>query len=67
MKDRAASDAHGVLIEPMSLQIQRLLPGPIERVWSYITDGELRRTWLAARRWNCGLARPSPSLGATTG
>lgn len=48
MKDRAASDAHGVLIEPMSLQIQRLLPGPIERVWSYITDGELRRTWLAA-------------------
>lgn len=28
--------------------IQRLLPGPIERIWSYLTDSELRRQWLAA-------------------
>ncbi len=27
--------------------IERLLPGPIERVWAYLADGELRRQWLA--------------------
>ena len=48
MNDLAPHGAYGTLIEPMTLQIQRLLPGPIERVWAYITDGELRRKWLAA-------------------
>jgi uncharacterized protein YndB with AHSA1/START domain len=41
-------DAYGALIEPTTLEIQRLLPGPIERVWTYLTDSELRRKWLAA-------------------
>src|SRR2546429_8913722 len=41
-------DAYGELIEPTTLKIQRLLPGPIERVWSYLTDSDLRRKWLAA-------------------
>ena len=41
-------DAFGVLTEPTTLTLQRLLPGPIERVWAYLTDGELRRQWLAA-------------------
>jgi uncharacterized protein YndB with AHSA1/START domain len=31
-----------------TLVIQRWLPGPIERVWSYLADGDLRRQWLAA-------------------
>jgi len=48
MNKRATLDAHGVLIEPATLKIQRLLPGPIERVWAYLTDSELRRKWLAA-------------------
>jgi uncharacterized protein YndB with AHSA1/START domain len=48
MKKRATPDAHGVLIEPATLKIQRLLPGPIERVWAYLTESELRRKWLAA-------------------
>jgi uncharacterized protein YndB with AHSA1/START domain len=39
---------HGVVTEPMTLEIQRLLPGPIERVWDYLTRSELRRQWLAA-------------------
>lgn len=47
MNDIAPRHAHGVLTEPMTLQIQRLLPGPIERVWAYITDADLRRQWLA--------------------
>ena len=41
-------DAYGVLTEPTTLTMQRLLPGPIERVWAYLTDSELRRQWLAA-------------------
>lgn len=41
-------DAYGVLTEPATLTIQRLLPGPIERVWAYLTESELRRQWLAA-------------------
>jgi uncharacterized protein YndB with AHSA1/START domain len=43
-----APDAYGVLSEPATLTIQRLLPGPIERVWAYLTQSELRRKWLAA-------------------
>jgi uncharacterized protein YndB with AHSA1/START domain len=31
-----------------TVRIERVLPGPIERVWAYLTDGELRRQWLAA-------------------
>lgn len=31
-----------------TIRIERLLPGPIERVWSYLTDSELRSTWFAA-------------------
>jgi uncharacterized protein YndB with AHSA1/START domain len=43
-----ATDTHGTLIEPATLNIQRLLPGPIERVWAYLTENDLRRKWLAA-------------------
>lgn len=38
----------GTLIEPTTLRIERLLPGPIERVWAYLTDSDLRSKWLAA-------------------
>ncbi len=48
MTELANPDAYGVLIEPATLKIQRRLPGPIERVWAYLTESELRRKWLAA-------------------
>ena len=48
MPDIATLDAYGVLAEPATLKIQRLLPGPIERVWAYLTESELRRQWLAS-------------------
>ena len=48
MAERATLDAFGVLSEPATVTFQRLLPGPIERVWAYLTQGELRRKWLAA-------------------
>ena len=48
MTDRAPLDGYGELTAPATLTIQRLLPGPIERVWAYLTESDLRRTWLAA-------------------
>jgi uncharacterized protein YndB with AHSA1/START domain len=47
MSEAATIDAYGVLIEPATVRIQRMLPGPIERVWSYLTESELRGKWLA--------------------
>ena len=48
MTDPVTLEPFGVLTAPDTLRIQRLLPGPIERVWSYLTEGDLRRRWLAA-------------------
>ena len=48
MTVRKTPDEYGVLTEPATLKIQRLLPGPIERIWAYLTESELRRKWLAA-------------------
>jgi uncharacterized protein YndB with AHSA1/START domain len=41
------SDEFGAVIEPGTFRIARILPGPIERVWAYVTDPEKRRTWFA--------------------
>ncbi len=48
MKDHMTIDAHGQLITPDTVRLQRLLPGPIERVWAYLTEEDLRSKWLAA-------------------
>src|SRR5882762_1862327 len=48
MNSTTRPDAYGELIEPTTLKIQRLLPGPIERIWAYLTDSDLRSKWLAA-------------------
>jgi uncharacterized protein YndB with AHSA1/START domain len=58
MNAAASRDAYGTLIEPTTLKIQRLLPGPIERVWAYVTDGELRRKWLAAGKMEMKAGTP---------
>ncbi len=50
MNEPAIPDAYGTLTEPATLKIQRLLPGPVERVWAYLTESDLRRQWLAAGR-----------------
>lgn len=42
------TEGYGELIEPATLRIHRTLPGPIERVWSYLTKSDLRRQWLAS-------------------
>lgn len=41
-------EGQGQVIGAREVQFSRLLPGPIERVWDYLTDGDLRGKWLAA-------------------
>ncbi len=43
-----ASETFGTNPEPSTVRFERTLPGPIERVWSYLTDPDKRRLWLAA-------------------
>lgn len=40
------NDALGLRSGPDSVTLERLLPGPIERVWAYLTEPDKRRTWL---------------------
>jgi len=35
------------ITDAQSVRFERLLPGPIERVWDYLTKPHLQRTWLA--------------------
>lgn len=37
----------GELTAPDEVRFVRLLPGPIERVWAYLTEPEKRATWFA--------------------
>jgi len=40
--------AYGIVVAPGTVRFERVLPGPIERVWAYLTDSKKRSTWLAA-------------------
>jgi uncharacterized protein YndB with AHSA1/START domain len=33
------------LVEPGTVRLERLLPGPVERLWRYLTDSDKRATW----------------------
>lgn len=39
---------HGIFPEPGTIQFERLLPGPAERIWDYLTKSELKAKWLSA-------------------
>jgi uncharacterized protein YndB with AHSA1/START domain len=39
---------YGVVTKPDSVRFERVLPGPIERVWAFITESDKRATWLAS-------------------
>jgi uncharacterized protein YndB with AHSA1/START domain len=58
MTAQTTPGAYGALIEPTTLRIQRLLPGPVERIWAYLTDSELRRKWLAAGAMDMKVGAP---------
>jgi uncharacterized protein YndB with AHSA1/START domain len=42
-----ANDQHGKFNGPAEVRIVRTLPGPIERIWEYLTDPEKRARWFA--------------------
>ena len=39
---------YGTAVDSSTVRIQRTLRGPIERVWAYLTESDLRRQWLAS-------------------
>jgi uncharacterized protein YndB with AHSA1/START domain len=41
-------EKYGKVIAPNTIRFERLLPGPIERVWAYLTESEKRSKWLAS-------------------
>jgi uncharacterized protein YndB with AHSA1/START domain len=41
-------NAYGVSLADDAIRFERLLPGPIERIWAYLTESEKRSQWLAA-------------------
>jgi len=41
-------DTYGEIIEPGTIRFERLLPGPIDRVWAYLTESEKKGKWLAS-------------------
>lgn len=51
-------DAYGVVSEDSTLTIRRVLPGPIDRVWAYLTQSDLRRKWLAAGEMQMKVGTP---------
>lgn len=50
---------YGVVTEAGTVRFERLLPAPVERVWDYLTDSELRRKWFAGGEMEL---RPGGSL-----
>jgi uncharacterized protein YndB with AHSA1/START domain len=58
MNALATRSPYGELIEPATLKIERVLPGPIERIWSYLVDSEMRRKWLASGTMEPKVGKP---------
>ena len=48
-----------------TVRLERLLPGPIERVWAFITESDLRRQWLAAGEFELTVGGPELSRKST--
>lgn len=46
--NQSLNHSYGTLTAPDTVRIERLLPGPIERVWAYLTESDKRCQWLAA-------------------
>ncbi len=58
MSISATIGEYGVITEPATLRIERLLPGSIDRVWAYLTESDLRRKWLASGRMEMAVGAP---------
>jgi uncharacterized protein YndB with AHSA1/START domain len=40
-------ESYGVVTEPRTVRLERIFPGPIERIWAYLTESDKREKWLA--------------------
>lgn len=50
--------SHVEVIDDQTVRLERLLPGPIERVWAYITEAEKRAKWLAGGEFELTIGGP---------
>lgn len=46
--ERSENASLGRVLAPGTLRFERVLPGPLEGVWEFLTDSEKRGTWLAS-------------------
>jgi uncharacterized protein YndB with AHSA1/START domain len=44
----STADAFGTLLDGRTIRFVRDLPGPIERVWAYLTESDLKATWIGS-------------------
>lgn len=50
-REQQSNDAtgdYGTVTEAGTVRLERVLPGPIERVWAYLTESDKRGQWFAA-------------------
>jgi uncharacterized protein YndB with AHSA1/START domain len=48
MNDVISPNKPGTSPEQATVRLERMLPGPIERVWAYLTESDKRSTWFAS-------------------
>ena len=41
-------DEFGVRVDDKTVRFERLLPGPIEKVWPYLADSDKRAQWFTS-------------------
>ena len=58
MSHASSPSAYATATATNAVRIERLLPGPIERIWAYLTDSELRRKWLASGEMTLAVGAP---------
>ena len=46
MTEKPAATDCGTLLDAHTIRFERDLPSPIERVWSYLAESELKATWV---------------------
>jgi len=53
---------YGELLDESTVRFERMLPGAIERVWSYIVESDKRKQWLCAGDIEAGDGAPADML-----
>lgn len=46
-------NSYGILTTPGTIRFERLLPGSIEQIWTYLTESEKKAEWLASGQVEC--------------